>query len=104
MYQGADEMLSAYGNPELHRRIMRQFMTNTIVCVKHETAFAQQNGKKTALKNIKAICKDEVMRQVLREYPVLKMPIKQATLFTLIKTNAPRLVILLVRLELQRKK
>jgi hypothetical protein len=84
---------------EANMRATTTYLINVLVCLKQEVAFFYHHGLVQMFKNIKRICNDAVLRTVLNNYPIKKMPLRQAILFTCIKHNLKLIVILLVRLK-----
>lgn len=69
---------------ESKQRLMTTFISVTRYCVKLEQKFANENGKKKAKENIKAICNDEVLQKAFSEYENNLVPIKSRFINNLI--------------------
>lgn len=85
MFEKVNDEIKEFDLPELYRRSQRALMVNLIVCLKHEILFAKENGLFKALKNIKTICKNDTVQEVLHTYPIDRMPKKQKFLFKAIQ-------------------
>ncbi len=55
----------------------RTFIANSRVCIMQEVDNCKESGLKNTKKNIYKICSDSLLKDVLREYPIYKLPIKQ---------------------------
>ena len=54
---------------EATERLQNNFMGNIRTCLKLEVYYSHKNGKEMALKNIKAICNDKEVVELLENYP-----------------------------------
>lgn len=66
-------------------RCRRQFFVNLKVCIKQENTRVSNKTIKAALYQIKAICKDKLVRDIIDKYPVNKMGLRQRSFIWMIK-------------------
>ena len=66
-------------------RCRRQFFVNLKVCIKQENTTVSNKTIKAALYQIKAICKDKLVRDIIDKYPVNKMGLRQRSFIWMIK-------------------
>lgn len=71
-------------NNILKMRCMRLLMSNVLICLKHEILYMKQNGLKSAQKNIKEICEDPTLINILKTYPLKKMSYQTRIIFKMI--------------------
>ena len=96
VYEKAGELLNSFSCEELCRRNERYFLINALVSIKQEVA---QNGF-SAIKTIKSICKNEVLREVISRYPIDALPRAQKVFYKLIKAKAVFTVFVLTKIKL----
>ena len=99
MYLKGNEVLSVFESEELIKKNTRIFITNALVCVKHEVRFLKTNGLKTCIRNIKDICSNGELQSALRQYPVSKMEIQQRITFKAMQKRNALMLILLVKMK-----
>ena len=97
MFQKTDEMLEKYNYPELKLRAVKVFLTNAMVCVKHEVFFEKQIGKKESKKHIKEFCSNKVLQDALCGYPINKMNFQQRLFFGAMKAKNAAFLILMIK-------
>ncbi len=68
-------------------RINTSFLGIVRYSIKLEQKFSNVNGKKKAYKNVKKICEDNFLQEILDEYPDKKMPFKSRMVHYLIKNK-----------------
>lgn len=76
----------------------RMFLGNTRVCLKQIAAKSETEGKAFAISEIKKIVEEKTIREVLREYPYWKNPIKQAIMSFLLKSKRINIVYFLAKI------
>lgn len=76
-------------------RIDRSFIGIARLCILEEVKHSNSNGKKIAIKNIKAICTDKLSQEVMARYPISKLPIMYKTFSILMKYKMARIIFLL---------
>lgn len=81
-------------------RVQRQFFVNIRECIKQENTKISHKNIKEAISNIEYICKDDVIQDIIADYPVKKLNIKQRLFLYLIKYKLSSLLYCLVWLEL----
>lgn len=86
---------------EILKRIQRSFMRSLISCIKQEVIYEKINGRQFMKDKLKKICSNELVENIVRSYPINKMPIKQRVLFNLIKYKKIYLLILIIKLKLK---
>jgi glycosyltransferase involved in cell wall biosynthesis len=82
-------------------RIDRTLIAYARVSIMSEVKFAGENGRKICLKNILAICKDETLQKVLKNYPIGKSPIKQRIFSYFMRLKLTYLLYLLVKIHMR---
>lgn len=75
--------IGGYDSREL--RLMNTFLSNTRYCIKLEVKFSRRNGFRTMLRNIRIICNDAVLIDVLNRYDNSRTPIPSKWVNCLIK-------------------
>ncbi|MHC1721411.1 MAG: glycosyltransferase [Clostridiaceae bacterium] len=64
------------------QRIDRTFISRSRICIIQEVTNAEKIGVRKAKDNVRSICSDKTLQDVLYEYPIFKLPLKQR-IFTL---------------------
>ena len=70
---------------EAKYRLSRQFFIYTLACIKQENTKISNKALKEALKSIKEICNDKLLRKVIDEYPIEQLERKQKIFLRLIQ-------------------
>lgn len=99
MYEKVKEDIIPLNSAELEKRCKRHFMVNLLVCLKHEILFARKNGYLKAFKNLKSICKNKTVQEILKSYPIDKLPKKQKALFYAVKYRLASAVWVLCKIK-----
>lgn len=81
-------------------RIQRQFFVNIRGCIKQENTKISNKSIKEAIINIEYICKDKMIQDIIANYPLERLQLKQRLFLYLIKYKLKYLLYLLVWLEL----
>jgi glycosyltransferase involved in cell wall biosynthesis len=100
-YTAVQSTLQEYGIELKHnQRIDYRFLINTLSCIKRELFFKKTNGTKLANANIRNICNNEVLRDILDSYPLSSLPFKKRVFFKALKNKRYGLLHILTRLKL----
>lgn len=96
MYAILLEELSQYVNndADMYQRIERLFMSNLILCLKQEFVY---NKKPRAA--IRDICSESIVKKIVRNYPINKLPFKQKVFFYSVRCRNSLLIYLLLKLR-----
>lgn len=99
-YETLLENLSQYAknDEDIYQRVKRLFMSNLILCLKHEFAY----NKKT-IAAIRDICNDSTVKKIVRSYPINKLPFKQKIFFYSVRYRSSLLIYFLLRLKNSRR-
>lgn len=98
LYQLASEKIEKqFHSPEAAGQYTRNFIAAVRVCLMQEVFHEEENGKKQAVKNMKAMNTDPLLQKVLSEYPWKKLPIKKRIFTWAMVHNAVWLERLLVK-------
>lgn len=86
MYEKEKEVLTSknlYENAK--NRLSRQFFVYTRMCIRQENTKISNKTLKEALKSIKEICNDRLLRKIIEEYPIGQLGKKQKIFLKLIQ-------------------
>lgn len=83
----------------VNSRVDNSFIDSTRYCIMEEVRYSNENGYSVALRNIKNICEDSTIQEVIERYPIARLPIKFKIFSTFIKYKMPRMLFVLVRLH-----
>ncbi|MGE5627287.1 MAG: glycosyltransferase [Solirubrobacterales bacterium] len=89
--------MGIYENARL--RIERTFIAASRICIIQEGANSNNIGKLKVLENINSICCDPILQNVLNNYPIFKLPVKQRIFSIFTKYRKSKILLLLVRLN-----
>lgn len=95
MYQ---RLKRIYKEEECFNSMSRYLLTASRVAIIQEAHFVEKNGKKKTLENIKSICQNEELRNILNKYQYKKLPKKYAVFCLLEKWKAARVLLFLVKI------
>lgn len=70
---------------EAKYRLSRQFFIYTLACIRQENIKISNKTLKEALKSIKKICNDNLLRKIIEEYPIGQLGKKQKVFLKLIQ-------------------
>jgi glycosyltransferase involved in cell wall biosynthesis len=99
MYEKLIEETACFGNNEIRHRCQRAFMNNLLVCIRQE-AKCKNVLRHQINKRLKEYCSDPLVKKILSEYPIQKLPIQPRLLYWAIKKN--RIVFLKVLVFMKR--
>lgn len=74
------------------QRLMTTLISNVRYCIKLEVKFKEINGKDKSIKNIREICNDEVLLDVLKEYDNKSVKFKSRIVNNLIKSKKYKII------------
>lgn len=74
-----------YKDAETQERITRTFIQNLIVCLRQEAQHVKENGLRSALRRVDALCRNPEVVDAMASYPIDRMPAMQRILFTAMK-------------------
>lgn len=98
MYQALLEKGISFGDKkEAQLRASKYFLQAAITCVKMELLTTKSNREKVFA--IKTIVKDSMLGEIMREYPLKRLPIKQRMFAMGVKHKMTLLVIILAHLQ-----
>lgn len=80
-------------------RLSRMFFIYIRMCIAQENTKISKLAKKEGITNIKKICKNSLVKEVIDNYPVKKMGIKQQVFLILVRNNAARILSLFAQLS-----
>ena len=83
---------------DMNERCIRAFTNNLIVCIKQEEVFSNHRFF-DAISHIREYCKNNIVQELLRAYPIKRIPIKARLLFLCIYHKHPYLVFGLTRMK-----
>lgn len=98
MYDKLIEETVFCNSPEMHKRCQRAFMNNLLVCIRQEVKNEKEKGIKS-YGRIKTYCCDSLVKRILSEYPIRKMPFSSRVLYNAVNKKWVRVVVLLVNLK-----
>lgn len=103
LYKFAKQKLwDAYHNEEIIKQYGRSFIASSRVSIIQETN--RKDGVLNQIRGIKAICKDEMLADVLKQYPWLKLPFKKCVFAFCMKYKLAFLQYLMIKLMYRKRK
>lgn len=97
-------LLKKYKIAECFNSMSRYLLVTSRIAIIQEAEFVKRNGKRTALKNIKKICNNTEVREILKEYEFNKMPIKYRGTVWLQKKRCCRILLFIYSLYVKIKR
>lgn len=88
-----------FGN-EFIVRLQRQFFVNVRVCLRQEDTRISGNSIREAIRNIKAICKNDILQEIISEYPIYKLPWKQKLFLYLVNHKLVCIIFIFIKMNL----
>lgn len=79
-------------------RNQKQFFINIRSCIRQENVKISNNSFKNALKNIRVICNDDLVQNVIKQYPIELLNIKQKVFIYLLKYKMSLILYFLVNI------
>lgn len=96
LYNYVQELIKKMNLPqEAQYRLQKQFFVNVRSSIEQELF----NRREIAIKNINSMCKNTTLIDVMKEYPIKKLGIKQQIFLYLLKNNQSHLLYCLTELE-----
>lgn len=83
---------------DIKQRVERLLLSNIIFCLKQEYMY-----NKDSRQTIKKMCNDTTIRDILKNYPIYRMPINQKLLFIAMKYRNYIIIMLLLRLRINKE-
>ena len=100
MYKKMEDMLKKMFFREKYKKnIDRYLIVYARIACMQEVEFLRENGFIVARRNIKKICQNNILQNVLLEYPIYKLPKKYAIIAFLQKYYLADLIILIILLK-----
>ena len=96
MFEKVSELLKYFNCEELYKRNTRYFMINALVSIKQEIS---HNGY-SSYKAVKSICKNKILINAIKSYPISSLPIQQKLFFKLIELRCSNAVFALTKIKL----
>lgn len=94
-----EQLIKSNINSEVIYRAQRQFMINIRMCIKQENVKVSSKTIIEAIKNIKSICSDELVQDIIKKYPVHLLQLKPKIFIYLIKYKMSYLLYFLVHIK-----
>ncbi|WP_294368366.1 glycosyltransferase family 2 protein [uncultured Clostridium sp.] len=93
LYNEIYSKINFYNNNNLAiYRLQRQYFVNIRVCIKQENIKISKLSYNNAIKNIKKICNDEQLQNIIKNYPINKLGIKQKLFLISLKYKLARII------------
>lgn len=91
-------LLYIFPDKKIEDSVSRYLIKYARIATIEEVKFEKINGKSTSLGNIRKICENEIYREVLENYPIIKLPIKYAIICLLHKKQKVKILRVLLKL------
>lgn len=89
-------------DPDIEERTKRAFMQNLIVCIKQEIVYKDINGKNCMRDNLRKMCEDAAVKEVLNMYPINAMKMRQRLFFNAVKKKWIFMIYCLMNIRIKR--